>query len=568
MSIVTRIILTMLLISGLTIAHAAGTPPFKKGQIAVKGATFGVQDLTAIKYLPLSDITVYQVENGKELGQVQRLRKKGIKAGLNYIAQASATPNDPLYSYQWHMKTIQMEQAWDISKGAKLDGSPVVVAVLDTGIKGNGTDGVNLCATGWDVVNNDSNPTDGSDLSHGTHVAGTIAQRTNFDLNIAGTGVVGVAPSACVLPVKVLDDSGSGSFVDIAEGIYYSVNYGAKVINMSLGVNARYGITSDSFIDPALDYAEANNVLVAAAAGNDSFRKNVSYPAIYDSVVAVGATDYANKLAGYSNRGTGLDIMAPGGNTSVDLNGDGYVDGVLQETFYTKATVGPSFGYYFLQGTSMATPHVAGLAALLYANGLTNVNDVRNTLFSSSKDLGSANYDSTYGYGLIQAFNALTSSSVPPVTSPPSAPSNLSPNDNAIDVAQDVSLSWLFADNASSYDVYLGTASDSLQKVTSTSSTSYGPLSLAADTLYYWQIVAVNNDGSTAGQLWSFTTLAEPVEPPVTTCIDADLDGFCANEAPLDCDDTDAHINPGMNDTKGRWGRDGVDNNCNGLIDG
>jgi len=574
MTIFARILLAMLLVFSFGYVQAAGSPPFKKGQIAVKGPIYGVQDLTIIKHLPLSNITVYQVETGKELGQVQRLRKQGIKAGLNFIAQASLLPTDPLYNFQWHMNAIQMEQAWDKTTGADIDGNPIIVAVLDTGIKRDGSDGINECANGRDIVNDDSDPTDGSDLSHGTHVAGTIAQHTSFDGT--GIGVVGVAPNACVMPVKVLDDSGSGSFADIAEGIHYAVAQGANVINMSLGVSARYGITSDPFIDPELDYAEANNVLVVAAAGNDSFRKNVSYPAIYNSVVAVGATDYANNLAGYSNRGTGLDLVAPGGNTGADLNGDGYGDGVLQETFNANATAGPSFGYYFLQGTSMASPHVAGVAALLYANGLTNVAQIRQALQSTTKDLGKFGYDSSYGFGLVQAYDALTSSA--PVSGPPGAPVNISPSDTATDVAQDVTLSWLFADNASAYEVYLSTGTNALQKIDDTNSTSYGPLNLLPDTLYNWQIVAINSAGPTYGQTWTFKTVTASTEPP-TSCTDADADGYCAdNDAVyvypddynnnLDCDDTNPNIYPGHQDTRGRWGRDKEDNDCNGVIDG
>ncbi len=561
MNIITKILFVFILFS-FTLANAA-PPPFKQGQIIVQGTPYGLNDLKVIKRLPLSDITVFEIQNGKELGQVQHLRKQGVKAGLNFIAQASATTNDQFYSpFQWNFPKIQIPQAWDVTQGAR-DGVSIIVAVLDTGIVNGGPDGVNLCGAGRDVVNSDNNPADGNALSHGTHVSGTISQFTNFNLQQPGIGTAGVAPSACVLPVKVLDDTGSGSFADIAEGIYYAVDNGANVINMSLGVNARYGMTSDPFVDAAFDYAEVNDVLVVAAAGNDSSRKNVSYPAIYSTVVAVGATDYANNLAGYSNRGTGLDIVAPGGDTRVDLNGDGYVDGILQETFNVNATGGPGFGYYFLQGTSMATPHVAGVAALIYANGLNTVNDIRQALFSTTTDLGSANFDSTFGHGLIQAYSALTSSST--VASPPSAATNPTPNDLAIDADQNVILQWLYADYALSYDVYLAPSPNALQKIGSSTTASYNPGTLLAGTLYNWQVVAVNNEGTTPSSVWSFTT-AEAVNPD--SCTDVDTDGYCANIAPLDCDDNNSNVYPGHPDSKGRWGRDGIDNDCNGTIDG
>ena len=150
---------------------------------------------------------------------------------------------------------------------------------------------------------------------------------------------------------------------------------------------------------------------------------------------------------------------------------------------------------------------------------------------------------------------------------PPSAPLNTIPSDVATDIEQDVTLIWLFADNASSYEVYLAAYPNPLQKIAETANTSYGPLNLSAGTLYSWQIVAVNNASSTSGQIWSFTTVTPPVEPPTTSCIDADSDNYCANIEPLDCDDDNPNIYPGHRD-KGRWGRDGLDNDCNGVIDG
>jgi serine protease len=566
MNIFTKIFFVFILFS-FTLVNAA-PPPFKHGQIIVQGTPYGLNDLKVVKRLPLSDITVFEIENGKELGQVQRLRKQGVKAGLNFIAQASATTNDTYYPYQWNFPKIQIPQAWDVTQGAR-DGVAIIVAVLDTGIVNGGPDGVNLCGGegGRDVVNSDDDPSDGNAFSHGTHVSGTIAQLTNFDLQKpAGTGTGGVAPSACVLPVKVLDDTGSGSFADITEGIYYAVDNGAKVINMSLGVNARYGMTSDPFVDSALDHAEDNDVLVVAAAGNDNNRKNVSYPAIYSTVVAVGATDYANKLAGYSNRGTGLNIVAPGGDTRVDLNGDGYGDGILQETYNADATNGPAFGYYFLQGTSMAAPHVAGVAALLYANGLNTVNDIRQALFSTTTDLGSANFDSTYGHGLIQAYSALSLSE--PVASPPSAATNPIPSAEYL-VDLNVSLQWQSADYPDSYDVYLASDPNTLQKIGNTTTASFNPETLSPSTLYYWQVLAINSVGTTWSSVWSFTTATAVTNPePPTSCTDADTDGYCANLEPLDCDDNDPNVYPGHPDSKGRWGRDGVDNDCNGTKDG
>jgi len=523
-------------------------PPFIKGQIAVYASPHEISALNVVKFLPNAGISVIGVQSGKEWGQVQKLRKQGKKAGLNYIAQASITPNDNLYSYQWHFPAVQSEQAWDITTGAG-----VKVAVLDTGIVYGGLDGVNICTAGaYDVVNDDGNPSDGSELSHGTHVSGTIAQTTSFDQTTSTTGVAGLAPSACVMPIKVLDDSGSGSFADIAEGIYHAINQGAQVINMSLGVNARSGMTSDALVDPALDAAYQSGVTVVAASGNDGHRKNVSYPAIYPTVIAVGATDYRNKLTRYSNKGTGLDLVAPGGDTARDDSGDGYVDGVLQETYYQDG-----WGYYFLQGTSMASPHVAAAAALVISNGTTSPDDVFAALSSTATDLGNTGYDSTYGHGLIQAYDALNDGGGVPL-GPPQAASGPYPNDTAIGVGIDSTLSWISGADAVTHKVYFGT--DTLEYLGEVGITSYDPGLLAPDTLYQWQIIEVNSNGETPGPVWIFTT------DSTSQCIDADADGFCVSDG--DCNDNDNQVYPGHQDSRGKWGRNGVDNDCNGTIDG
>ena len=223
-------------------------------------------------------------------------------------------------------------------------------------------------------------------------------------------GLAGLAYGVCIMPVKVLDDSGAGTSADIADGIYFAVNNGAEVINMSLGWNARFNIRNNSFIDPALNHAFANNVTVVCASGNDGNRKNVSYPAIYPTTIAVGATDARNQLARYSNKGDGLDLVAPGGDNTRDDNGDGYADGVLQET-----RINGSWGYYFFDGTSMASPHVAAAAALLISSGVaTTPQEVLDALTASALDLGSPGYDNNTGHGLLQVANAL--SGPPPCT--------------------------------------------------------------------------------------------------------------------------------------------------------
>jgi serine protease len=366
---------------------------------------FGISTISKRSY---SDFHRMKITNEKSVNQIIKLLEKNSYVEYvepNYIAKISMTPNDPYFNYQWHLLGlddggISMEYAWDLSTG-----TGAVVAVIDTGIA-VGSDLTNTCfISGYDFVNNDNNPTD--DNGHGTHVAGTIAQSTNNNL-----GVTGIAFDACLMPVKVLDSLGYGSYADIIDGINFAVNNGANIISMSLE-----GSSPSTGLEAALANAYNNDVTCVAASGN-SGQNGVAYPAAYDSyVIAVGATQYDKTRAPYSNYGTSLDVVAPGGNLNLDQNGDGYGDGVLQQTFS-----GSSWGYYFFDGTSMATPHVTGVAALLYDMGITTPDDIINTIQNSAIDLGATGWDIYYGHGLINAYNALIyNTDIPPtciITSP------------------------------------------------------------------------------------------------------------------------------------------------------
>ena len=386
---------------------------FEDSEIIVK--LKGDQKFQRIK-LPLGD----RVEAA--LGRY-RARPDVLYAEPNYIAHALFVPNDPYYLYQWHLDNptgsgVEAEQAWNVSSG-----TGVVVAVVDTGVAYEDyTQSLlkkyyrapDLAGTsfvpGYDFVTDDTHPND--ENGHGTHVTGTIAQSTHN-----GLGVSGLAYGASVMPVRVLDKYGSGTYADVAEGIRWAADRGANVINLSLG-----GPSPATYLEEALSYAYNKGVTIVAAAGNDG-TSSLSYPAAYNSyVIAVGATRYDKALAGYSNYGQGLDLVAPGGDVNVDQNGDGYGDGVLQQTFGNYQT--SNFGYYFFQGTSMAAPHAAAAAALVIAHGnATTPQDVRTALESTAKDLGVSGWDAPTGFGLVDASAALSWSSGPPdeVNDPPVA---------------------------------------------------------------------------------------------------------------------------------------------------
>jgi len=324
-------------------------------------------------------------------------------AELNYYAWTTFLPDDTLYAFQWHLDNpisggIGMEAAWDIQTGDP----NVIVAVLDTGVAyedfGSFRLAPDLAGTlfvpGYDFVNDDAHPND--DDGHGTHVTGTIAQSTNN-----GRGVAGVAFGCSIMPVKVIGRDGFGSQFDIAEGIYFAVRNGAHVINMSLGGGGQSRTMRD-----AVAFAYSWAVTVVCAAGNEFQQGNSpSYPAAYDRYcIGVGATRYDETRAFYSNTGSYVDVVAPGGDLNVDQDGDSYGDGVLQQTFRRDPN---DFRYYFFQGTSMAAPHVSGAAALLVSNGISDPDMIGKILETTAKDLGPAGWDEAYGWGLIDVGAAL-----------------------------------------------------------------------------------------------------------------------------------------------------------------
>ncbi|MCA1838766.1 MAG: S8 family peptidase [Actinomycetota bacterium] len=326
---------------------------------------------------------------------------------------AGSTPNDPYYSKQWALPKIQADRAW-----ATTTGSGVIIAVIDTGIDLNHEDLAANITTGTTVLKCARGTTCTSkgqdDYGHGTHVAGIAAAVMNN-----GKGIVGVAPSAKLMSVKVLDSSGSGTVDDIATGIRYAADHGAKVLNLSLGEMSGVGQVANQLgwnkpITDAITYAWNKGDVIVIAAGNDGFPM-CSPPSDHALALCVGATDNNDLIASYSNKGD-IDITAPGGFGSV------FCEDYQRDIFSTiwpgssldcqgKPTNGGTpfiTGYETLAGTSMATPHVAGLAALLFSKGLTNVQVVAK-IKATADDLGSPGYDPVYGWGRINAYRAVTS---------------------------------------------------------------------------------------------------------------------------------------------------------------
>lgn len=388
----------------IIIKFVPGTGQDEAAAVAFRhGSTIKEQLLLPDYYL----LSVPQDSDPAEVAGLFRQEPEVVLVEPNYYMHAFLSPNDPYYPRQWHFQKIQMPQAWDLSTG-----NGVIVAVIDTGVAYENFGGYfqapDLANTafvpGIDFVNNDQHAND--DHGHGTHVAGTIAQSTNN-----GLGVAGIAYGAKIMPVKVLNASGSGSNVSVANGIKWAADNGAKVINLSLG-----SYYPNSLIEDTVNYAYSRGVVVVASAGNSS--GSIGYPAAYANAMAVGAIRYDETRSYYSCYGPELDLVAPGGDTRVDQNGDGFPDGVYQQTFSHGNVT--EFTYEFWQGTSMAAPHVSGVAALIIARGSATTPDkVRQVLQSTARDLGTAGWDEIYGNGLVQAFNALNTSPAPGPTTVP-----------------------------------------------------------------------------------------------------------------------------------------------------
>ncbi|MBI5405038.1 MAG: S8 family serine peptidase, partial [Candidatus Kerfeldbacteria bacterium] len=356
-----------------------------------------------------ADYYLIRAPRGQQASLLSRLNRASsiMSYQPNYRYQALFAPNDPSYPLQWNLPVVNAPAGWDVDSSLPLYGGDpsVIVAVVDTGVayENYGTFQAmpdfsgTAFVVGTDVINGDAHAND--DVGHGTHVAATIAQATN---NLqAGAGI---AFNSTIMPIKVLDDSGVGTTLDIAAGIDFAREHGADVINLSLG-----GASDDPFLHLAIQAAANAGITIVAAAGNQA-SAGLFYPARYDEVISVAATGPANTLAPYSNYGPGLDLVAPGGDMTSNAS-----HGILQMTCQTGAPtavpcttdVSPTFAEIYYEGTSQATPHVSAAAALLIAAGVSPTN-VRSVLIGSAHDLGPAGYDTSYGWGLLDISRALS----------------------------------------------------------------------------------------------------------------------------------------------------------------
>jgi serine protease len=430
----------------IIVAFTGGTVT---GQVAAGVAAGAGVRVAGMRYPPHADFALVRLGEGEDPERAARglAAVKGVRyAQPRYRMYPDARPNDPLYSQQWNLPLIDMERAWEINPGGH---ESIIVAVIDTGVAHKDAT-VTYNARSWpmfvggtvttfpalgevsipfsmapdlgpasrfvaprDFIWNDTSPFDF--VGHGTHVAGTIGQTTNN-----GVGPAGIAYNVKIMPVKVISDiwdsvfgaTNTGTDDVVAQGVRYAVDNGARILNMSIG---RSGPPAPA-IESALRYAVDRGAFVVISGGNSFETGNpIHRPADIaeriEGVIAVGAVDRVKNKAPYSSTGSWIEIAAPGGNTRLGSSG-----GVLQQTvssadsqtyrfgpaFYTAPRF-DRFTYSNFQGTSMAAPHVSGLAALLMHQGIRNPATIERAIKHFASDLGTAGRDNQFGHGLINA---------------------------------------------------------------------------------------------------------------------------------------------------------------------
>ena len=390
-------VFTATVCSGAPLSYVSGiilVKPAKETSEAALHALLSFHGGVETGDIPALGVRIVRVpERAREAVMAALSRNRAIEfAEKDYTAQAIGTANDPLFGNQWHLNKIQAPSAWDTTTGTISS----VIAVIDSGVNFAHPDLQGKLLKGYDFVNSDGDPTD--DNGHGTAVSGTAAAAgNNF------TGVSSIAWGCPVLPLKVLDATGSGSYSNIARAINYAADQGARVINLSLGASS-----SSSTLQSAVDYAWSKGAVLIAAAGN-SGNNTPMYPAACRNMVAVSATNPSDIITAWSSFGSYVDLSAPG------------------ESIYT--TTGND--YSSVSGTSFSSPITAGTAALMISAQprLSNLQTV-DLLLKNTDDLGAAGYDEFYGSGRVNASRAVSaaasalSSDISPSTVTISSPAN------------------------------------------------------------------------------------------------------------------------------------------------
>jgi serine protease len=422
---------------------------FKAGtdRSAAVSSTMAQVSGTSAERPTFADFDIVAVADGMDAGAAAaalQARSDVEYAQPRYVNHTMYRPNDPLYSNQWNFPALDMERAWDIQPGAT---SNVVVAVLDTGVAFRNATFRYLSSFSFrltpggpiypalglvdvpfaiapelgdrfvaprDFIWDDNDPVDLD--GHGTHVSGTLGQLTNN-----GVGVAGMAFNVRIMPVKVIAETWDlifnspnvGTDDIVARGVRYAADNGAQVINMSLG--REQGGPAPA-VEDAIRYAVQRGAFVAIASGNT--REQGNQPNVIGNIapsvagaVTVGAVGRSLDLAYYSTTSAAVELSAPGGDTR---QASGSAGGILQQTLdldlletfnRPPAQFGPpradSFAYYYFQGTSMATPHVSGFAALLIQQGITSPAAIEEAMKKWATDKGSPGRDDQYGVGLI-----------------------------------------------------------------------------------------------------------------------------------------------------------------------
>jgi thermitase len=419
------------------------------------------------KVIPALGVQVVTVPSGKsiEKAEAYSANPKVVYAEPDYIAQADVTPNDPYLSQQWGLTKIMATEAWGITTGS----ADVKIAILDTGVDLNHQD---LASKIVASINLTTSATADDICGHGTHVAGIAAASTNN-----GTGTAGLGYNSTIMNVKVLGDTGSGSYSWIIQGIIWAADNGAKVINMSLG-----GSSASSTLESAINYAWSKGVVVVASAGN-SGSSVPSYPAYYSNVIAVAATDSTDKLTSWSSYGDWVDVAAPGSSIYSTLINDAYG---------TKS------------GTSMASPFVSGLAALVFTRVAdTNGNKLLNDETRSQLEVSCDNIGTSISGGRINAYKAVQISTPIVVTG---------------------TIGGKIADSVSGLPISATTVTNGIASSLTDSNGNYsfdnlssGSYTLTASATNYTaksQIVSVVA-GQTATSNFTLTAVAPPPTPPV-----------------------------------------------------